>query len=134
MMDYIFAGLVTVGIAAYLVAGFALLAAPFAPSAVIAAVLIALAVAATMFTLAAAWGTCLDVAGNNGAVVSATMNTAGQIGGLICPLFVAYTLKWFSNWDISLYLMGALFLVGALCWWLINPNESIFKSSEAKIL
>lgn len=128
------AGRCGVGIAAYLVAGFSLLLAPFSPSAILAAILISLSVAATMFTLAAAWGTCLDVAGDNGAVVSATMNTAGQIGGFICPLFVAYTLKWFSNWDISLYVMGGLFLLGALCWWLINPNESIFKSSAAKTL
>src|SRR5436309_5239358 len=59
-----------VGAAAYLVAGGSLLLAPVAKNPVWAAVLIAISVAACMFTLGAAWGTCLDVGGNNAGVVS----------------------------------------------------------------
>jgi len=93
-----------------------------------AALGIALALAATMFTLGAAWGTCLDIGGNHAGVVSAAMNTAGQVGSLLCPLIVAYTLKWFdSNWNIVLYLMGAMFLVGTVCWGLINPRKRILQ-------
>jgi MFS-type transporter involved in bile tolerance (Atg22 family) len=105
-----------------------LLLVPVVRNPVFSAVLIAVAVAASMFTLGAAWSTCMDVAGNNAGVVSATMNTAGQIGSLLCPLLVAYTLKWFSDWNISLYVMGILFLIGVVCWLMIDPRKRIFES------
>lgn len=121
-------GRCVLGAAAYLIAGVVLLAVPFCASSLLAAILIAVAVAAVMFTLAASWGTCIDIGGNSAGVVSAAMNTAGQVGSLLCPLIVAYTLKWFdSNWNIVLYLMGALFLVGTVCWGLINPRKRILQ-------
>lgn len=118
-----------VGAAAYLVAGAALFIAAVSTRPVLCAVMIALAVAATMFTLAASWGTCIEVGGDHAGVVSAAMNTSGQIGSLVCPLFVAYTLKWFGNWNISLYLMSALFLLGVAWWCLIDPRQKIFDGS-----
>jgi hypothetical protein len=117
-----------VGGVAYLIAGIALLAAPLSHSPVAAALLIAVAVAASMFTLAAAWGTCIDIGGNHAAVVSAAMNTAGQIGSLLCPLIVAYSLKWFGDWNISLYFMSLQFLLGVGCWFLIDPRKRIFEA------
>jgi len=122
------AGRCLVGSAGYLVAAIALLFATIAPTPVMAAVLIALAVGATMFTLAAAWGTCIDVGGDNAGVVSAAMNTAGQVGSLLCPLIVAYSVQKFANWNISLYLMSFLFLVGVGCWALIDPRRPIFQN------
>jgi MFS transporter, ACS family, glucarate transporter len=116
------------GAAAYLLAGAVLLAVPACSSSVAAAILIAVAVAAVMFTLAASWGVCIDIGGNSAGVVSAAMNTAGQVGSLLCPLLVAYTLKWFNNnWNIVLYTMGALFLIGTVCWGLIDPRKSILQ-------
>ncbi len=112
---------------AYLLAAMAVLAVPSCPQPVLAAVLFALGVGAIMFTLGAAWGTCIEIAGESAATVSATMNTAGQVGSLICPLIVAYTLKWFTNdWNISIYLIGILLLVAAACWGLIDPRKRIF--------
>ena len=115
------------GATAYMVAALALLAAPHSGSPVAAAVLIALAMAANTFTLSAAWGTCIDIGGSNSGVVSATMNTASQIGSLLCPLVVAYTLKWFNNWDVSIYVMGVLFFIGALCWIVIDPRRKVLE-------
>jgi MFS transporter, ACS family, glucarate transporter len=126
------AGRCLVGAAAYLMAGLGLLAAPLCSSSVLAAVLIALAVAAVMFTLGAAWGTCIDIGGRSAGVVSAAMNTAGQVGSLLCPLMVAYTLKWFHNdWNIVLYFMGASFLVGTVCWFLIDPRKPVIANPPA---
>ena len=125
------AGRCVLGAVAYLIAGVGLLAVPFCSNSIMAAILIALAVAAVMFTLAAAWGTCIDIGGRNSGVVSAAMNTAGQVGSLLCPLIVAYTLKWFNNnWNIVLYLMGILFLIGTVCWGLINPHKRIFEKAQ----
>ena len=122
------AGRCVVGAVAYLIAGAGLLAVPFCSSSILAAILIAVAVAAVMCTLAASWGTCIDIGGNSAGVVSAAMNTAGQVGSLLCPLIVAYTLKWFnSNWNIVLYLMGVLFLMGMVCWFLIDPHKTVLE-------
>ena len=95
--------------------------------------MIAMAVAAVMCTLAAAWGTCIDIGGNSAGVVSAAMNTAGQVGSLLCPLIVAYTLKWFNNnWNIVLYIMGALFLIGMVCWFIIDPQKTILEKKPGR--
>ena len=112
---------------AYLVAGGCMLLAAAAPHPIVAAVSIAVATAASMFTLGAAWGVCLDIGGHHAGVVSAAMNTSGQIGSVLSPLIVSYCVKHWANWDLPLYLMGALFLVGALAWCFVNPRRPVFE-------
>lgn len=119
------AGRCGVGVVSYAVASVALLCAPLIPHPLAAVSLIALATMATMFCLPAAWAICIDLGGENAAVVGATMNTAGQIGSLLCPLVVAYTLKWFGNWNVSIYTMSALFLIGAVAWSVIDPHRRL---------
>ncbi len=111
---------------AYVVAGLCLIAAPMAPSPVIAAVLIAAATGVTMFTLGAAWGTVMDIGGNHVGVVGGTMNSVGNLIAMLNPLIVAYSVAWFASWDLPLYIMGALFLVGAGCWALVDPRKPVF--------
>jgi hypothetical protein len=36
-------------------------------------------------------------------------------------------LKWSGNWSTPLYLMGGLFLVGALAWGFIDPKKRIYE-------
>ncbi|MBI4658465.1 MAG: MFS transporter [Verrucomicrobia bacterium] len=119
-------GRCAVGATAYLIAALALLIAASSSAPVLAAVLISLATAASMFTLGAAWGTCIEVGRDHAGVVSAAMNTSGQIGSLLCPLIVGYSVEWFANWSLPLYLMGFLFLLGAFCWLLIDPQRAVF--------
>jgi ACS family glucarate transporter-like MFS transporter len=121
-----------VGGVAYLVAGISISLAPAFHEAMPAACLIALATAAGNFALAPAWATCIELGQENSAVVSAVMNTSGQIGSLICPLVVAYALKWYASWDISLHIMGALYLVGVVAWWAIRPRDRILRSGEVQ--
>ena len=45
---------------------------------------------------------------------------------MLNPLIVAYSVAWFANWDLPLYVMGALFLVGAGCWALVDPTKPVF--------
>lgn len=115
-----------VGFVAYAVAGAAMLMASVAGRPEVAAGLIALALAASMFTLGAAWGTCLDIGGTHAGVVSATMNTSGQISSVLSPLMVTYLLGRFNNWNAPLYVMGGLFLFGAVCWCFIDPTRRVF--------
>jgi sugar phosphate permease len=115
-----------VGIAGYVVAGACLIAAGMSPAPMTAALLIAVATASAMFTLGAAWGACIEMGRNHVAVVGATMNTAGQVASLLCPLVVGYSVQWFNDWDLPLHLIGVFFLVGALCWLIIDPRKPVF--------
>jgi MFS transporter, ACS family, glucarate transporter len=110
----------------YVVVGLCLMAAASAPSPVVAAVLIAVATGLTMFTLGAAWGTVMEIGGNHVGVVGGTMNSIGNLVAMLNPLIVAYSVAWFASWDLPLYVMGALFLVGAGCWALVDPAQPVF--------
>jgi ACS family glucarate transporter-like MFS transporter len=114
------------GAVAYLIAGIALVAAAASSTPIVAAALIALATGMTMFTLGAAWGTVIEVGRNHVGVVGATMNSVGNLAAMLNPLIVAYSVQWFGSWDLPLYLMGALFFVGAFCWTLIDPTLPVF--------
>jgi ACS family glucarate transporter-like MFS transporter len=119
------------GAVAYVIAGVALLAAAMSSTPVLAATLIAVATGMTMFTLGAAWGTVIELGRNHAGVVGATMNSVGNLAAMLNPLIVAYSVQWFGNWNIPLYLMGGLFLLGALCWMLVNPEQPVFGEAAA---
>ncbi|HUR59885.1 MAG TPA: MFS transporter [Opitutaceae bacterium] len=109
------------------IAGIAMLSAAFAPHPVVAIGLISLAVMATMFTLGATWGTCQDIGGRHVGVVSAAMNTAGQVGSFFTPLAVTWLLREFADWNAPVFAIGGIFLVGALCWFVIDPRDKVFE-------
>ena len=115
-----------VGALAYLVAGGAMLFATTTSHPTLAAWCVAISVAASMFTLAAAWGTVMDIGGNHTGVVGAAMNTSGQIGSIISPLLVTWLQKRY-DWNAPLLCIGGLFLMGAVAWLFINPNKKIFE-------
>ena len=114
------------GAGAYGVAAVAMGLAATVTQPVLAAWLVAVAVGASMFILAAAWSTCLDIGGNHAGVVSAAMNTAGQIGSIGSPLIVTYLLKLTGDWNAPLLVIGGLYAMGAICWCLIDPRRRIF--------
>ncbi len=109
-----------------LLAGLAMIGAAFAHDPYLAIGLISLAVGATMFTLGATWATCIDLGGPHVAVVSATMNTAGQIGSVGGPLLVTWLLKLTGDWNTPVLAIGCLFLIGAACWGRIDPRDRVF--------
>ena len=117
------------GAVAYLIAGASLLAAARASSPVAAAVLIATATGMTMFTLGAAWATVIEVGRNQVGVVGATMNSLGNLAAMLNPLIVAYSVQWFGSWNVPLYVMGILFLIGAACWLIVDPERPVFSQA-----
>jgi len=92
---------------------------------IVAIILISLALAFSNFLLGASWGACVDLAGSHAGVVSACMNTAGQIGGFLSPIVTALLVERFASWSAPLYLCGVLYLIGACCWYFIEPREPI---------
>jgi len=121
------AGRCAVGAAAYTLAGGAMIFAGIVQQPVLVALLIALAVAASMFTLGASWSTCLDTGGDHAGVVSAAMNTSGALSSVVSPLLVTWLLQRYGDWNMPLYVMGGLFLMGAVCWGFIDPRKRVFE-------
>jgi MFS transporter, ACS family, glucarate transporter len=85
-----------------------------------------------MLTTAPAWSTCVDIGRENSAVVGATMNTAGQIAALLSAPIVGYSVKWFGNWNVPFWILSGLFLVGAVCWLLIDPTRPLFAQERTR--
>jgi ACS family glucarate transporter-like MFS transporter len=113
-----------VGAVAYFIAAIAMLSGTLVRDGRLAGTLIALGGAASMFTLAPAWATAIELGGTNSAVLSATMNTAGQIGGILSPIVLAYIVDRLGNWSMPLHILSALYLMAALCWIFIQPERS----------
>ena len=114
------------GAVAYALAGVAMYFAANAGQPAACVLLLSLAVALAMFTLGAAWATCIDIGGSHSGVVSATMNTAGNGIAMLMPFLTIFLKDRFQTWDAPLYMMSALFLIGTVCWCLIDPRKRVF--------
>ena len=114
-------GRVAVGGGSLFAAGVFMIAGCLVGDPILAAVLISLAGAASNFLLGAAWGTCIDIGGRNSGALSAAMNTAGQVGGFLSPIILAYL----GNYTYALLLTGGLYIGGAFCWLLIDTSRSL---------
>lgn len=89
------------------------------------AVLLALALAAADFGLAACWAVCLDVGARHAGVVTGFMNTTGNLGGFVGPLVVGYVVQVWGSWTIPFYVTAVIYFMGAACWLLVDPDELI---------
>jgi sugar phosphate permease len=118
-------GRCAVGFSAYLLATAAMVGGAAASGPRTAAFLIALATGASMFTVPASWATCIDIGGRHSGVLSAAMNTSGQIGGILSPIVLAYLVDTFGDWSLPLYVLAGLHLIGAFCWLLIRPDHPL---------
>jgi ACS family glucarate transporter-like MFS transporter len=110
-----------VGGASLVVAGLALIAGATARDSITSALLIALSGASASFLLGSCWGVCQDIAGPHAGLVAGCMNTAGQIGAVLSPIILPY----FADPAVPLCIAGALYLLGAACWLLVDPRRAI---------
>lgn len=120
-------GRCAVGGGSLLIAGLAVFAGSRATDPWNAAVLISLGGAMANFLLGAAWGVCLDISGRHAGVVTACMNTAGQVGGVLSPIIAAYAPLWLGSRASPLWIVAALYLCGAACWFFVDPRRPLFE-------
>jgi MFS family permease len=118
-------GRVAVSCIGYAMAGAAMFASVWAATPVLAAILIAVAVAASMFTLSSSWASCMDIGGRNTAVLSATMNTTGQVGSILSPMVAGWIVYRFADWQMPLIIMGGLYWLSAVLWLLVDPRKRL---------
>jgi len=69
-----------------------------------------------------AWAACMDIGGKYAGTVSGSMNMMGNLAGFAAPVFGGYVLqRTGGNWNVFLYTMAAIYLVGTICWPFIDP-------------
>jgi ACS family glucarate transporter-like MFS transporter len=95
-----------------------------------AGLLIGCAAAFSNFLLGAAWAACVDLAGPHAGFVSAGMNTAGQVGGILSPIVFALLTRDSPSWSRPLIVTAVLYLFGALCWIFVHPQHPLISDQE----
>lgn len=120
-----------VGGVSLLLAAAGLAAGVSAKAPIAAALWIAFGGAMANFLLGASWGTCLDIAGPHAGVVTACMNTAGQVGGVLSPVVAASASLYFTNRAAPLWIVGGLYVLGACCWAFVDPRRPLFADETA---
>lgn len=113
------------GVAGYALAAVLIVAASLSSAPVAAAVLIALAASTCMLTTAPAWSTCVDIGREHSATVAATMNTSGQIAAIVLQPIAGYSATLLGNWNVPLWLIAALYVMGAICWRFVEPAKPV---------
>jgi nitrate/nitrite transporter NarK len=68
---------------------------------------------------------CLEIGGMNSGVVSAAMNTFGNLGGAASPIVVGLSLDHWHSWEAPLWSVAAFYLIAALAWTAIDPRRVI---------
>ncbi len=91
----------------------------------IAGILIAIAGALSMVTLAPSWATAIALGGEKAGLMGAVMNTAGQVGGILCPIVVAYLVGEYGDWSLPIYVLSGVYAVASLCWLFIRPDGKL---------
>jgi MFS family permease len=68
------------------------------------------------------WSTAVEVGGRLGGTAAAIINTGGNAGGLLAPVVTPWVSKHF-HWQLGIGLGGLVCLLGALCWFWIDPKQ-----------
>jgi hypothetical protein len=98
------------------------------------AVLLAFALGAVDFSLSACWAVCLDVGHSHAGVVTAAMNTVGQLGGLLTPLVIGIAVERWHSWSYPFYITAGVYFAGAMAWLAIDPLQSVTTAKPAPVL
>jgi len=68
------------------------------------------------------WAACMDVGGKYAGTLSGTMNMAGNLGGVLSPIVIAYILSQSNNnWALTFYVSAAVYFAGIFFWLALDP-------------
>jgi MFS family permease len=68
-----------------------------------------------------AWATTMDVGGKYAGTVSGSMNMMGNMAGFVAPVIGGMIRDAGLDWNVFLYSMAGMYLLGTLCWPFIDP-------------
>jgi ACS family glucarate transporter-like MFS transporter len=66
------------------------------------------------------WTLAVELGGERGGTAAGILNTGGNAGGLLAPVITPY-LSQLLGWQTGLGVASVVCLLGALCWWWIEP-------------
>jgi MFS family permease len=73
-----------------------------------------------------AYAITIDMGGSHVATVFSIMNMAGNIGAAAFPIVVGYVVEATGQWEHVLPIVVAIYILGGVCWLLLNPNGTVF--------
>jgi MFS family permease len=120
------------GCVGFLGAAFFLVSSTRMTDPVLAMVAIGLASFCNDLAMPPSWGAAMDIGGKHAGTLSGAMNMWGNVGGALSPLAIGYMLKWTdNNWNLTFYVSAAIYLMGIVCWMLLDPVTPLEKEEEA---
>jgi len=64
--------------------------------------------------LPAAWAMCMSIGGPHGGLATGVMNTAGQVGGVLCTLVFGYIVGASGNYELPLQVVALMVFIAAV--------------------
>jgi len=118
------------GVAGFLGAAACLLLATQLRQPLLAVAAIAAASFANDLTLPGAWTACMDVGGPCVGTLAGAMNMVGNLGGFLSPIVLGYVVDRTGDWNITFLVTAAIYGLGALCWWGLDPVTPLEQQAE----
>jgi nitrate/nitrite transporter NarK len=59
------------------------------------------------------------------------MNTFGNLGGMLSPVIVGWSLTAWGSWETPLYSVAGFYLLAAACWLGIDPEQALGEAGPA---
>jgi len=101
---------------------------------VIASLVMGLASFSNDLVMPGSWGACMDIGGKYAGTLSGSMNMMGNFGGALAPVITGYILQATNNnWMMSFYIGAAVYLIGAACWFFIDPVTPLEEPSLVEV-
>ncbi len=113
------------GFGSFLTGGLLTFASTLVPQPIVKAVLLALALGSVDLALSACWAVCLDIGRDHAGVVTGCMNTFSNLGGVLTPLVVAYSVERWQSWTYPFYVTAIVYAAGAVIWLAIDPDRTL---------
>jgi len=88
-----------------------------------AMVLMGLASFCSDLTMPISWNACVEIGRRNTATISGAMNMFGNFAGFLAPVVSGSILQaTANNWNLLIYLMSAISLLAASCWFFLEER------------
>jgi nitrate/nitrite transporter NarK len=78
--------------------------------------------------LPAAWAMCLHLGGSCGGTATAVMNTAGNLGGLLCTVVFGYVIRGTGNYNLPLFGIAAVVVISAILFSRVDCSRGLNQS------
>lgn len=103
--------------------GILVLAAWFVEDAKLAVTLLALGSFSAAFAGPCTFATTIEIGGARVPEVFGLVNMSGNLATAACPILIGKLFDWTANWDLALILFAGIYILGAVCWALVNPHR-----------